>query len=105
MRAAYGDIADRIIANYTPFLEMVVGSNFDALKERIADRWSEVQEIAVGVPPARKIVRLLEQAGGIGDPQAAGLGEDDVQQALECAHYLRNRFTVYWLGRVLKLWS
>ena len=31
-------------------------------------------------------------------------GKDKVQQALKFSHYLRNRFTVSVLGRVLRMW-
>jgi glycerol-1-phosphate dehydrogenase [NAD(P)+] len=103
IRTAYGPAADRVIADHRPFLE-VMEASFGVLRRRIGDRWGEIQEIAASVPPAREVAGLLAQVGGPHDPQAIGLGEDEVQQALRLSRYLRRRFTVGTLGRVLGLW-
>jgi histidinol dehydrogenase len=104
IRATYGALADQIIAQQQPFLEMTPTA-FDALKRRIVDQWAQVQEIADSVPSAQDLARLLEQVGGPTAPHEIGLAEDEVQQALESAHYLRRRFTVAKLGHLLGLWS
>ena len=103
IRTAYGAVADRIIADHQPFLEILEAS-FGTLKQRIADRWTEIQEIAARVPPAQRIADLLDQVGGPSDPRAVGLSEDEVRLALEFSRYLRRRFTVNTLGRTLGLW-
>ena len=103
VRTAYGAAADQVITDHQPFLEMVE-ANFDTLKHKIAHHWEEIQEIAASVPPAQRIADLLEQVGAPSDPQALGLGKAKVQQALKFSHYLRNRFTVSILGRVLGVW-
>jgi glycerol-1-phosphate dehydrogenase [NAD(P)+] len=103
IRAAYGAPAGQVIASHRPFRQALEAS-FDALKQRIKAHWGEVQEIATGVPPAQEIADLLEQVGGPTEPQALGLSEDEKQQALSFSHYLRNRFTVSILGRILALW-
>ena len=103
IRTAYGAVADPIIADHQPFLEMMEAS-LNTLKQKIRDHWAEIQGIAASVPPAQTITDLLEQVGGPSDPQTIGLGEDKVQQALEFSRYLRNRFTVNTLGCVLGLW-
>ena len=103
IRAAYGEVAERIVADHLPFLEMLAG-NFDALRRNLRDRWPEVREIAVSVPPAQEIVDLLRQAGGPSTPQEIGLGEDEVKQARQFSRYLRNRFTINTVGRVLGMW-
>ncbi len=102
IRAAYGTIADHIIAEHQPLLE-AMETNFNTLKQRIRDHWEEIQEIAASVPPAREIALLLEQAGAPNTPQAIGLNDTQVQQALKYSGYLRNRFTVNTLARVLGL--
>jgi glycerol-1-phosphate dehydrogenase [NAD(P)+] len=56
------------------------------------------------VPPAREIAGLLEQVGGPTTPQQLGLSAEETQQALDFAHYLRNRFTVAKFGYSMKLW-
>jgi len=103
IRAVYGAAADRIIADHRPFLEMLE-RDFDALRHRIAGRWEKVQEIAASVPSARRIADLLRQAGGPTTPREIGLTGDEVEQALEFSRYLRNRFTVNTVGRLLGLW-
>lgn len=103
IRTAYGPVADRIIADHRPFLEHLE-ANFGALKQNIVDSWPAIQEIAATVPPPARIIQLLEQVAGPTTPQAMGLDDQDVEQALQCSHYLRGRFTVSTLGRVLGLW-
>jgi glycerol-1-phosphate dehydrogenase [NAD(P)+] len=103
MRTVFGPVADPIIADHRPFLEYLE-TNLDELKQRIEDRWAGIQEIAARVPPPQRIASLLSQVGGPIDPQAIGLKEDDVQQALKSSRYMRNRFTVNTLGRLLGTW-
>jgi glycerol-1-phosphate dehydrogenase [NAD(P)+] len=103
IRATYGALADPIIAQQQPFLEMPQ-TTFDALKRNILDQWAQVQEIADSVPPTQELAGLLKQVGGPTAPQEVGLTEDEMQQALESAHYLRRRFTVAKLGHLLELW-
>ena len=103
IRAAYGVPAEQVIASHWPFRQ-ALEAGFDTLKQRIGAHWGEVQEIAAGVPPAQEIADLLEQVGGPVEPQALGLSKDEKQQALGFSHYLRNRFTVSILGRILELW-
>jgi len=100
IRTAYGPVADRIIADHRPFLENLE-ANFCALKRKIGDYWPEIQDIAATVPPPVRIVQLLESQTRL---QAIDLDDRDVEQALQSSHYLRGRFTVSTLGRVLGLW-
>ena len=103
LRSVYGPIADQIVADHQPFLEMLEAHS-DALKHKIAEHWEAIQDIAAAVPPPQRIVDLLEQVGGPSEPRALGLSDDEVEQARGGAHYLRNRFTVDTLGRVIGLW-
>jgi glycerol-1-phosphate dehydrogenase [NAD(P)+] len=100
IRAAYGLLADLIIAEYRPFLEMLE-REWPALRRRIADHWPVIREIAASVPPAGFIADLLARAGAPSTPRAIGLGENDVEQALQGSRYVRNRFTVDTVGRIL----
>jgi glycerol dehydrogenase-like iron-containing ADH family enzyme len=56
------------------------------------------------VPPAREIADLLGRAGGPGSPDELGLAAEDVKQALASSRYLRNRFTVNTVGRIVGAW-
>ncbi|MCB0162393.1 MAG: hypothetical protein KDD83_29850, partial [Caldilineaceae bacterium] len=72
-----------------------------ALKQRILAHWDEIQAIAAQVPPPEEIAALLEKVGG--PTIVADLGLTAEEQALAEAngHFLRNRFTVRKLMRVL----
>ena len=108
IRTAYGPVADRIIADHRPFLEHLE-AHLCALKQNIVDCWPAIHEIAATVPPPARIIQLLEsQTLGVSENpkglQAIGLDDRDVGQALRFSHYLRGRFTVSTLGRMLGLW-
>lgn len=100
IRAIYGEMAGQVIAQQAPYLDMSEDA-YDQLKQRIVDRWADVQDIAALVPPSQKLVDLLRQVGGPADTQALGLQADDVALALEYSHYIRDRFTVAKLSRIL----
>lgn len=78
-------------------------ADFPQLKRKILDKWDEIVEIAGQVPPKERIVSLLHQADGLSTPQEIGISEDEVRQALHWAPYLRPRFTVLELNRMLNL--
>jgi glycerol-1-phosphate dehydrogenase [NAD(P)+] len=100
IRAAYAELADGIIADHKAFLD-ITPAQVDALKRRILENWDEIQAIAAQVPPAATVADLLQRAGG--PTTAAELGFDDAERDLgfDNGHYLRNRFTMRKLVRVL----
>jgi len=75
----------------------------DALQHKILVHWDEIQAIAAQVPPASVVADLLRRVGG--PTTAVELGFDENERALAVAngHYLRNRFTVRKLMKVLGL--
>jgi glycerol-1-phosphate dehydrogenase [NAD(P)+] len=103
IRSVFGPAANRIIAHQIPFLRMLE-AHFQILRQRISEDWDEIQAIAARVPPAHQIIELLELAGGPSTPDAIGLSEEDVTQALSFSRYMRGRFTVDTLGHILGLW-
>jgi glycerol-1-phosphate dehydrogenase [NAD(P)+] len=102
IRQAFGPIAGNLFVEQAPFLDMTA-VGFDLLKQRILEHWDEVQALAAEVPAPEKLVELLSQAGGATRPAGLGLSEEEVQQALTESHFLRNRFTICKLGRILGL--
>mgnify|MGYP001184988914 FL=1 len=62
-----------------------------------------MQAIAAEVPSPAALADLLQRAGGTADPQALGLGDEEMALAEAYGHYVRNRFTVMKLSRVLGL--
>lgn len=102
IRQGYGALADDIIRIQMPFLALTADDDAQ-LKQRIVDDWPAVQEIASAVLPPATITAALDRVGAPTSWQALGLSEDIVAPALRYGHYLRNRFTVIKLMRVLGL--
>ncbi len=100
IRQVYGPMAEAIIAEQSPFLNMDEAA-YTRLQKRILDSWDAIQEIAATVPPADQIESMLAAAGAPTRPSALGLSDQEVELAMCCSHYLRNRFTVARLGRML----
>ena len=100
--AAYGAEAEAVARTHGAFLDMTP-ETYDTIKRRILDNWDEIQAIAAQVPPPAEIARLLEIAGGPTTAAELGLSPAEAALALDNGHYLRNRFTVRKLARVLGL--
>lgn len=100
IRAGYQDMAPKIIIEQGPFLNLTE-ADYDQLKRRIADNWDEIQRIAQTVPEPSVIIDALRKAGGPADYEALGLDADEVPLGFRYGHFLRNRFTVVKLSRVL----
>ena len=97
---AYPAIADKVIAEQKPFLELTEVA-YSLLKQRIVDRWPEIQEIAAIVPSSQQLTDLLRQVGGPVTTRELGLSDDEAAMAVEYTHYFRNRFSVMKLSRML----
>lgn len=93
IQVAYGPIANQIIQEQSPFLDMTE-QRFQQLRRRIIDRWSEVQQIAHAVPKPPQLTDWLRQVGAPINGCDIGLSNQEVELALEFGHCLRNRFTV-----------
>jgi glycerol-1-phosphate dehydrogenase [NAD(P)+] len=100
IRASYPDIADRVIAEMGPFLNMT-GADFERLKTRILSQWDGIQELAAQVPSPDRLKDYLRMVGGQTEPGGLGLSDAEVHLALQVAHYFRNRFSVCKLARIL----
>jgi glycerol-1-phosphate dehydrogenase [NAD(P)+] len=102
IRSAFGAEAEAVARNHAPFLDMTP-DDYDAIKRRILERWDEIQTVAAQVPPPDEIARLLAVVGGPTTAAELGLTDAEAALALDNGHYLRNRFTVRKLARVLGL--
>ncbi|MBK8022598.1 MAG: sn-glycerol-1-phosphate dehydrogenase [Chloroflexi bacterium] len=100
IRQGYGDLADDIAKDHGAFLDLGE-DDFEQLKHRIADHWEDIQDVAAHVPPPEAIKASLDKAGTPTSWTALKLDADEVQPGFEYGHYLRNRFTVLKLSRVL----
>jgi len=103
IQRAYGAIAPRIAEEQQRYREMVP-ADFNAFKNKISQHWEEIRQIATSVPPAQRIIELLEQVNAPSRVRDIGLSAEDEADALRDAQYLRSQFTITRLGNVLGLW-
>src|SRR5208283_4306859 len=100
IRSVYGPLASELIDTQAPFLSMSE-LDYARLKQKILDRWGDIQEIARQVPGPAHMTELLHAAGGPVTAAELGLTEDERVLAQTMSHYLRPHFTVPKLMRVL----
>ena len=102
IRSAYGPIAEKLLIEQAPFLDLSRQA-FEALKQRILDQWDELQALAAAVPTPQRFSELLSLAGGAVRPEQLHLDGEEMRDALCNSHYIRNRFTIIKLSRILNL--
>lgn len=102
IRSAYGAISDTIIGDHEAFLALSPDDQ-RALAMRAVDRWDEVQAIAADVPEPGFFVDILRRVGGPTTAEELGLRPEHTQTGVRFGHYLRERFTVAKLARLLGL--
>jgi glycerol-1-phosphate dehydrogenase [NAD(P)+] len=90
---AYPGIEDKVLAEQKPFMELSA-QGYEELKQKIVDRWSDIQEIAAAVPSAQQMAAWLRQVGGETELEALGFTSAEIKEAVEYSHLLRNRFNV-----------
>lgn len=100
IQAAFGPEAEAVARNHSAFLDMSA-TTYDDIKRRVLEHWEDIQAIAAQVPQPAEIARLLTIVGGPTTPAELGLSEAEATLALDSGHYLRNRFTVRKLARML----
>ena len=100
IKVGYAAIAGDVIQEHAAFLELTP-ARFDQVKQRIATQWETIQQIAAQVPPPEVITDYLQQVGAVTEGKGLDLSEEEVKLGFEYGHYLRNRFTVTKLNRVL----
>ncbi len=102
IQSSYGAIAGKLIVEQAPFLDLTP-QTFEALKERVLAQWDGLQELAAAVPPPQRFSELLALAGGSVRPEQLHLDMDEMRSALQNSHFIRNRFTIIKLARILNL--
>jgi glycerol-1-phosphate dehydrogenase [NAD(P)+] len=102
IRRGLGELAEQAIVEQAPFLNLGPAGQA-SLRQRIVDRWDEVQAAAAKVPEEAQLKAWLATAGGPTDTRTLGLGDEEVAQAWHYAHWLRNRFTAIKLAYFLNL--
>jgi glycerol-1-phosphate dehydrogenase [NAD(P)+] len=102
IRHAYGAGAEQVLKIQEPFLTMTE-AEYRQLQQRIVENWPAIRAIAETVLPASTVSDLLDSVGGPTDWQTLGLQAHMIEPALMYGHYLRNRFTVVKLCKMLGL--
>ncbi|MDQ0896758.1 sn-glycerol-1-phosphate dehydrogenase [Paenibacillus sp. V4I7] len=99
IRQVYGDMAEMVIAENFPANGTVVDAQ--ALKARIAEKWGDVQAIVRAVPAPAQLIAWLEAVQGPVTPEQLGVEPELVEASLQDALFVRNRFTILRLKRLL----
>jgi glycerol-1-phosphate dehydrogenase [NAD(P)+] len=102
IRTVFGPLAGNLLVEQAPFLDLSAEA-VARLNSGILERWDDLQAVAAAVPAPQALADLLRQVGGATEPGALTLSAAEVEEALFNAHYLRNRFTICKLGRLLGL--
>lgn len=97
IRAAYGAMAEAIIAENAS----AMGVDAQALQARIAASWGDVLDIARAVPAPEQLAAWLAAVDGPVTPDQLGVEPALVEASLEVALFVRNRFTILRLQRLL----
>lgn len=90
---AYPGLEDKVLIEQKAFISLSERA-YQELKQKIADNWAEIQEIAASVPSPQQITAWLSQVGGETELEALGFTSAEVKEAVEYSHLLRNRFNV-----------
>jgi glycerol-1-phosphate dehydrogenase [NAD(P)+] len=102
IRTGYGEMAESVAKDQESFLAMTE-KDFADLKERIVQNWAKIEIIAAEVPAPQVIIKALDEVGAPSSYQTLGLTQSEMQAGFEYGHYLRNRFTVTKLSRIVGL--
>lgn len=87
-------IAGELIESDPIYLQLSDSAKFKSIRERILDRWDDVQAAAAVVPDADVIRGWIKSLGGPITPQELGVTKEQVEIAVNYAHYLRERFSI-----------
>ncbi len=104
IKAAYGSVAEALIASRPSFLGQMRGKAAQ-VSERLISRWEEVQTIAETVPAPEAVSALLERAGALNQLDQIHVSDEEANLAIQHAMYVRDRFTILELNRFLNLSS
>jgi len=87
-------IAGELIESNPIYLQLSDPVKFKSIRERILDRWDVVQATAEVVPDPNAIRAWIKSLGGPITPQELGVTKEQVEIAINYAHYLRERFSI-----------
>ncbi len=94
-------IAEKVIAADPIYMQLSDPQVLDKIKQRLLDNWEQIQAVAENVPPAQQIMDWLKMVGAPTTPADLGISEEQVEIALENGLYLRERFSMNIIRKLL----
>ncbi len=94
-------IADEVIAGNPIYMQLSDHKVLEEVKERLLKNWEEIQVIAENVPASQQIIDWLKMLDAPITPADLGLSEEQVEIALENGLYLRERFSMNLIRKLL----
>lgn len=102
LNKAFGPAAEGVMADHKAFLQLDA-AGFAALVERTRAGWPEIQRIALQVPEPAELRATLAATGGPVTVRDLGLSDEEGRLGVQFGNYLRNRFTIVKLAKLLGL--
>jgi glycerol-1-phosphate dehydrogenase [NAD(P)+] len=102
IKTAYGVLADQVIMENYPQVNSQAHAPTE-LKQTILERWDKIIQAANQVPSPLQLSEWLVQAGGPVTANQLGVEQELVEESLRNAMFVRNRYTVMRLNRLLGL--
>jgi len=102
IKAIYRPITPQLTKTQAPFLDMSP-QDYEGLKQKTIDNWPQIQTIAQSVPTVQQLTNWLREVGAATDMETLGFAQEEVTRAIQNCHFLRNRFTVLKLSRMLRI--
>ncbi len=93
-------IAEQLVADQKAFLDMGPEERLH-LRARALEAWDDIQDIASYVPSPDRFTSALKDAGGPTTAKEVGIDPGSVADGLRYCHFIRSRFTILKLFRLL----
>ena len=87
-------IAEELIESDPIYLQLSDPPKLKRVRERILDRWDEIQAAAASVPDPDTIRAWIKSLSGPVTPKELGITKEQVEIAADYGHYLRERFSI-----------
>ncbi len=94
-------IAEELIGSNPIFIQLADPQVLERIKGRILEHWDEIQEVAAHVPGAQQIRDWLKLLGAPVTPDELGITPSQVEIAKEYGPYLRERFSMNIIRKLL----
>ena len=105
IRQYLAPIAETILQQKTIYWRLAEVQILQNTTTRILDCWEQIQTAAAIVPSVDVLRASFGKLGTPNMPHEIGIVEEDVQTGLRFAHYLRERFGIGILGKLLRFFE